>query len=334
VRRLVFAHSTTSATSSAAPSTLSRLLGLLVLIAAWPSEALAGDARRLELQVEGTCPTRELVASELGPLITDYELTEVDAEADASRRVRVEDWGTTYRISVGGAVREVRDERRGCLERARVAAVFVALNLPESRPDTPKEAAPAAPPAQPVATPEPAPAPSTARVLRLRAFAQLDAAPAADVRGNGAGAGVSLDWGRWLLSFEAAITTPTTPFQADGAATTFLLHRYPSALLLGYTSPIGLLDIGLQSGAAVDVLAFEGRDVPRPASALRLNLGVRLAGLVRVRAGRALAAELSPAVSWFPRAYSVRVEPTRVLASSPSWWIGASIGLSYRIWDE
>jgi hypothetical protein len=82
------------------------------------------------------------------------------------------------------------------------------------------------------------------------------------------------------------------------------------------------------------VLRFEGQGVPHPETALRLNPGVRAQAVLRVRASRRLGAELIPTLSWFPRTYIARVEPARILAETPRWWFGASIGLSYAIWDD
>ena len=81
--------------------------------------------------------------SELEPLLQGYALAEGTPDAVAT----IEDLGETYRIGVGEAAREVRDPARKCLERARVAAVFLALNLPSEEPATPPPPLPH--PAQP-----------------------------------------------------------------------------------------------------------------------------------------------------------------------------------------
>jgi len=266
--------------------------------------------------------------------VRGYELND---EA-ASLVVVVEDLGKNYRVSIGSASREIRDERRGCLERARVAAVFSALNLPESRPSAAPSNVPigsAADREQGLPAGEHADlAARASRTLRLRGFAQVDTAPAADATARGIGAGMSLSWRDVSLGLQAAVTTPTTPFQPVDEPAAFELTRFPLAVLLGYSRGVGIFDFGLETGPAVDVLRFEGQGVPNPESSLRLNPGVRLQALLRVRASRRLAAELIPALSWFPRTYLVRVEPSRTLAETPRWWLGASIGLTYAVWDD
>ncbi len=308
------------------------LLGLSLL---WAVPARADEPRRLGIQIQGTCPTRALLAAELLPLVRGYELSD---EA-ASLVVAVEDLGKNYKVSIGGASREIRDERRGCLERARVAAVFSALNLPESRPKAAPKQVPGSAAADRGEAASTAAEPGdsadrTSRALRLRGFAQVDTAPAAGATARGLGGGVSFSWRAASLGVWAAVTTPTTPFQPADEPAAFGLTRLPLALLLGYSRGLGILDLGLEAGPAVDVLRFEGQGVPHPETSLRLNPGVRLQALLRVRASRRLAAELMPMLSWFPRTYLVRVEPARTLAETPRWWLGASIGLSYAVWQE
>ena len=290
--------------------------------------AANADEPPLAVDVQGTCPSRELLIAELAPLVSGYAL----GGRTADWVVRVQDLGPTYRVSIGGASREVRDQRRGCLERARVAAVFAALNLPESQP---RRVASETPTRQPEAAP---PAPSTPiragasqRGFRVRLFAQSEAAPGAGVTSAGLGAGGSWFWSGVSFTALAAVTTPTTPFQPDSDPVSFELSRLPLSALLGYGLRLGFVDLGLEAGPVLDVLRFEGKHVPQPDSAVRLNPGIRLGALLRVKAGQRVAAELTPILSWYPRPYLVEIERGRALAETPVWWLGASIGLSYTV---
>lgn len=309
------------------------LTGLLGLTLA--SHVSAQAQRRLGLQVGQGCPTRAQVATELEPLLQGFALSEGAGDALAS----VEDLGDSYRISVGAASRNVRDPARKCLERARVAAVFLALNLP---PDDLPSAVPPPPPPRPRpqpsdsvdagAAPDDVTANRDARAVELRAFALAEAAAGAGVVSTGLGVGASLRWRALAVSLLGALTTSTTPYQVTGQAPSFELQRVPLALLLGGEARLGMVGLGIEAGPAVDVLRFEGKSVPNPERALRANWGLRLNAVLRVRASRRLAAELLPVVSWFPRTYLVQVEPSHLLAETPRFWLGVTLGLNYQIW--
>lgn len=272
------------------------------------------------------------MVTELEPLLQGYALRE-----DAPDLVAVvEDLGESYRIGVATASREVRDPARKCLERARVAAVFLALNLP------------AAGSAEPEPPPRPLPEPRrivdegaastepallrAARAFEVRPFVLAEAASGASATSTGVGVGASLRFGALAVSLLGALTTSTTPYQATGQPPRFELRRVPFSLLLGWEASLGMLGLGAEAGPAVDVLRFDGKAVPNPERALRANLGLRLNAVVRVRASRRLAAELLPVISWFPRTYLVQVEPSNLLAETPRLWLGVTLGLNYEIW--
>lgn len=290
---------------------------------------------RLGLRVTAGCPGREQVASELEPLLQGYALGE-----DAPNLIAVvEDLGEGYKIEVGSASREVRDPARKCLERARVAAVFLALNLPPSDVAAPKPA--------PAPPPRPRPQPSrsvdegqardeltavrSAHAFEVRPFVLAEAASGAGATSTGVGAGASLRFGAIAVSLLGALTTSTTPYQATGQPPRFELQRTPFSLLLGWEANLGMLGLGAEAGPALDVLRFDGKAVPNPERALRANLGLRLNAVLRVRASRRLAAELLPVISWFPRTYLVQVQPSHLLAETPRLWLGVTLGLNYQI---
>lgn len=288
--------------------------------------ASAEGDRHLGLRVQGACPSNKLVVSELSPLLQGYALDDAPAELVAE----VEDLGDSYRISVAGASRTVRDPARHCLERARVAGVFLALNLPPSEPAPPVAARPVAPPPE---LPQVVSPPAATLALELRPFADIEAAPGADAALTGLGLGASLRVRELAITLLGAATTSTTPYQPKGAPPRFELRRIPLAALLGWEASGGLLRVGFEAGPALDLLHFEGNNVPHPDQALRVSPGVRLNAVLRVRASHRWAAELLPVVSWFPRTYRVRVEPTDLLAETPRLWLGVTLGLNYQVWD-
>jgi hypothetical protein len=301
----------------------------LCLTLSLASHVRAEPTRNLGLRLDATCPSRKLVVSELSPLLRGYALNDDSAELLAE----VEDLGESYRVSVAGASREVHDPARRCLERARVVAVFLALNLPASEPT--------AVPALAIEPPEldaevkpalEAPPARAARAFELRPFASADSAWGAHVASIGVGLGASLRLGSMTITLLGAATTPTSPYQPSGAPPRFELRRWPFAALIGGEASFGMLGLGAEVGPALDVLGFVGKVVPNPDRALRINPGLRLNAVLRVRASRHLAAELLPVVSWFPRTYLVRVEPSQLLAETPRFWLGVALGLNYEIW--
>jgi len=298
----------------------------------WAAPAHAQAPRPLGLRLKSACPSRDLLVSELAPLLRGYAL---DDAADLF--AEIEDRGESYTVNVAGASREVRDPGRHCLERARVAAVFLALNLPS-------------PPAPPSPPPMTAPRPQSPdrserdlaphdaaplrdpRAFEMRPFALADAAWGAGVASTGVGLAASVRLGSIAITLLGAATTSTTPYQANGEPTRFELRRLPFAALLGWDESLGILELGAETGLALDVLRFDGKAVPHAEQALRVNPGLRLNAVLRVRASRRLAAELMPIVAWFPRPYLVRVEPSRLLAETPRFWLGVSLGLSCQVW--
>jgi hypothetical protein len=303
--------------------------------------SVAQPNRELRLEVRAACPDRGLLEAELAPLLRDYRLNE---SASTALVARVEDLGDRYSVRLGDAARELSDPARHCLERARVAAVFLALNLPTLkddpalRDDAQSEGpAPAAsPPAgenesnDASAVTEGAPeARASTLALDLRLFGFAEAAPEAAAMSAGGGVGASLPFGPWALTLLGGVSMPTRPSHTDGDLPKFELWRMPFAALLGFNARRGVVGVGLEAGVALDLLRFRGEAVPNPESSWRLNPGLRLGAVLRLRAGQRLAALLMPGFSYFPRTYSIRVEPSSTLAETPRWWLGASLGLEY-----
>jgi hypothetical protein len=299
----------------------------------------AQQNRELRLEVRSACPNRGLLVAELAPLLRDYQLGEA---ASTPLVAQVEDLGERYTVRIGDAAREVSDPARQCLERARVAAVFLALNLPVKDDATPNDDAQSDAPAP--AAPSPRndgpsdasavkqgehPARASARSLDLRLFGFAEVAPEAAAISAGAGVGASLPFGPWALSLLGGVSAPSRPFHTDNEPPKFELWRVPFAALLGYNLRWGVAGVGLEAGVALDLLRFQGEAVPNPESSWRLNPGLRFGAVLRLHANQRFAALLIPGFSYFPRTYSIRVEPSSTLAETPRWWLGGSLGLEY-----
>jgi hypothetical protein len=318
------------------PNKLRRALAVALCLGLTGASPVHAQAPRpLGLRIKSACPGRDLVVSELTPLLRGYALSD-----SADSFAEIEDLGDSYTMNVAGASREVRDPGRQCLERARVAAVFLALNLPSPSP-SPSPSPPAPPKAAPrqqspdSSEPDVAPRavpPRDPRAFEVRPFALAESAWGAGVASTGVGLAASFRRGSMAVTLLGAATTSTTPYQNNGEPTHFELRRLPLAALLGWEASLGMLGLGAETGLALDVLRFDGKAVPHAEQALRLNPGLRLNAVLRVRASRLLSAELMPIVAWFPRTYLVRVEPATLLAETPRFWLGVSLGLNCQVW--
>jgi hypothetical protein len=288
---------------------------LLGLTAA--SVARASESAPLNLAVSSQCPSRELIESQLAPLLGDRA-----PELDTSVRIEISDSADSYRIRVGTAEREVNDPQRDCQERAKVSAVFIALNLPARAPAPPPQA-PQRPPPQPAA-------PAVQRIqtqLELQLLGAVEHAPELSGTGKGLHVGASLRRGRIDLTLNGGIFAPLSVMAPERESAVYELWRFPTSLTIGFRTDDRGLSLGIAGGLALDVLRFRGIDLPNPDSGLRVNPGFLLALPLRLHASRHIAAVLMPTLALFPRTYIVRLEPTRQLDESPRFWLGARIGL-------
>lgn len=286
------------------------------------SVARASEPPALDLVASSHCPSRELIERELAPLLGGRAPV-----LDTSVSIEITDSGESYRISVGSAEREVSDPRRDCEERAKVSAVFVALNLPTRAPEPPPPQAPQRAPHQPEATP----ARPRQMQLVLQLFGAVEHAAELSRAGKGLYLGASLRRGRADLTLNAGAFAPLRVVAADREAVAYELWRLPTSLTLGFSTDSRVISVGIAGGLAFDVLRFRGIDLPDPDSGVRINPGFVVTLPLRLHANRHVAAVLMPTLSLFPRTYIVRLEPTRDLGESPRFWLGARIGLETSV---
>src|SRR3954447_2676702 len=86
------------------------------------------------IETTGSCPSAEAVSATIAPL-----LGSLAARRWAEGTVRVDDLGDRFEVAAAGQAGQYVDTARDCSERARVAAVFIALALnPPAAPTTPR----------------------------------------------------------------------------------------------------------------------------------------------------------------------------------------------------
>ena len=280
------------------------LLGLLA--AAVPSVAVTGD-----------CPGAEAVTAALRSALGS------DAKVGVSEPPKVSDQGDRFSVAAAGQVQQYADPGRDCDERARAAAVFIALALnPPLVPPGP------APTVRDAPAPPPAPSPSP-RWLDLAVAARADGGPGQAV-GPAIGAEIHAAAGwRWLgVAATAGVLAPS-----DGtyASVTVQQQRFPLSLALTARHDVSQrLAIAGAAGAALVPLTVRATAIDGGPSSTRLDAGIRLAFELRFRATPRLAPFVDVHAEIFPRAYELQVDPLGTIGSTGRFWLGASAGLSFE----
>src|SRR5436190_5216433 len=180
-------------------------LHLATVAPAGEGESQPAPSEGLVIETAGQCPAREAVVAALLPVLGE------EAMRTTAGATRVSDLGDRFEVTVLGQTRQYPDATRDCAERARVAAVFIALAVrppvfappsPPSPPAVVRSVAPPPPPAEP-------PAPAAWRSVAVGA--RFDGGPGD--RSPGLTAGAELRVALGLHSFgvvaTAGILAPT-----------------------------------------------------------------------------------------------------------------------------
>jgi hypothetical protein len=278
------------------------------------------------IEANGSCPTAEEVSATLAPLVGSLAPNRLVEGA-----LRVNDLGDRFEVAAAGQTRQYLDAARDCSERARVAAVFIALALnPPAPPTVPRvDAGPPAEPSGPEVTGVPSPL-----WARLALGGRIELAPAADGRSSPAasfGGELQAAVGKAVFGAIVAggVLAPTVvtfgsvqvrqqrlPFRVAATAR----HKIPGPFEL--TGDLGLSFVVLR-------LRGEGLDTVEPAT--RLDIGGR-AGLALslLSLASSWAPFLALHVEYFPRPYEFEVGPLGRIGSTNRLWLGASVGLSWQ----
>jgi hypothetical protein len=288
---------------------------------------------------EGACPSPAAVVGFLGRLLPQSHLTTASGPA-RPEDVAIADAGPTFRVSVAGQERPFTDPPRECTERARNAAVFVALVLdPPALPalPTPAPPAPGPPPAPPVHEAPRAPAPPSAERPAPEGRLLLDASPIVGLApGSGAqnlpvaiGAALGLRWRRApYVGLSVGAFAPTLlRFQSAEARAT----RFPLDLSVGVAAGGRPWEVAAELGPSATILSLRGDNLDNNKRQVRLELGARAAVALRFWLREKNALFLSFETTWFPRPYALEIRPQEHVGTTPPWWLGASIGVSFEI---
>jgi len=284
------------------------LLGLLA--AAAPPVAVTGD-----------CPGAEAVTAALRSALGS------DAAVGVSESPRVSDLGDRFSVAAAGQVQQYADPARDCDERARAAAVFIALAL--NPPLAPPGPAPAPPDATLRAVAPPPPPPVSARWLDLAVAARADGGPGQAV-GPAIGAEIHAAAGwRWFgVAATAGVLAPS-----DGTYASVTVHQQRFPLSLALTARRNLserLALAGAVGAALVPLTLRATALEGGPSQTRLDAGIRFAVELRFRATQRLVPFVDLHAELFPRAYELQVDPLGIIGSTGRFWIGVSAGVAFE----
>ncbi len=282
----------------------------------------------------GSCPSAVEVREQLEPLLGDA--LGGSLAAAPPERLRVVDDGDRYRIEVGTTVREVADPERNCAERARISAVFIAMNL--ALPPAPLPGPVTREPV-PVVVEEPgarlAPGQPVDRAVRshVEVGLMVELAASPEARAVEPGGRLGLSWRRpsWIYTVNTGVVAPARlelePRAAGGGRVELL--RVPTQLGVTWARQGRRVEVGPLLALVGDVLLLRGRDLAANDSATRFDPGAALGAVLRARAGAHAWAFSTLTAAGYPVEYRLRVEPTGTAGRVPHWWFGLGLGLAW-----
>lgn len=302
----------------------------LTLVLSSPRTARGSAPEKLAIQADGRCPAAERVQRQLGPLLADTTLL-LGASA-SGETAWVGDHGDQFTVKVRHVERVIADADRDCEERARIAAVFIALVVDPPLPPTgdsgtvpPQSPHPVAEPSPPPSPPEPGPS--------LASMAGATAALAPGSEGSrtwGAGPVLRLLAGRpeWDISLAAAFLSPAKlTLDAGGVRLTRVPFDVSGSLLFGVPTVRGAVGAGL----AGDLLHLSGTELVRPQSSVRFDVGFRSHLGLRVLLGSGIWGVAEMSGRYFPRPYEFEVPPRGIVGKTPSVWLATTVGALFEL---
>jgi len=271
-----------------------------------------------------SCPAREAVAAALSPALVHIRPNADPLPSD----FRIVDLGDAFEVTASGQVQRYADAARDCAERARVAAVFVALAM-----NPPSLEAPRPPPPPPSVVPPPQPPPPPEGLwLSLGVAARVDGAVGGGsdaTSGATAGGEIDVAFGRGSFGVEATAGAMTST-ENTVVSVQVKEQRFPCSLAATiHRRPSAHLELGAALGASLTPFTLHGQGLDTTLPVTRFDAGARLALELKV-AGHALVPFANLHLEYFPRTYEIVVAPLGNIGTTAPLQIGLSIGVAYE----
>lgn len=289
-----------------------------------PSLRVAGE--------DAACPTAKQVATVLERMLPRTKITAEPGKVGASD-VTVSDQGAHFRVTVAGQERSFDDGAHQCAERARHAAVFVALivdppAIAEGSAEQPTAPTPAVPPVDAPRPPAERRAAGWQWDLGLGGVVLV--APQGDRRQTAVAQGVAaFARGKrgFHLGFGAGILHGTLRFDIAQADAWWI----PLDVAAGFTARSTAWEIGAEIGPNASILSIGGENVPQAQRQVRVEVGGRAAAWSRFWFTQRVAAFLSAEAVVRPFPYVLDIDPRGDIGKMPAVWLGASAGLAFML---
>jgi len=318
----------------AAPRATGLTLGLAVALGCAVEATAAAQATDPAALVGGDsrCPTPAAVWQKLVPLVPgDVLVDRLRVAGGPAPPIQVIDLGTSFLVTAGHRVREYPEPARDCGERARFAALFIAI---ATGADPASVGAAAVPPARPEAvTAVAAPPGDGPRQPRLRL--DVGASAAATLGGGGAtiapGLAVRSGFGAGRLVPVAALAVVGP---ADGNAGGVDIREWQGTADLDLRSAfrsIGAFRAYVELGAVLEVISDRPTNLAAAQSQLSYAVGPRAAVGVLMGTHARMSPFLLVHGAWFPRAPERFALPAGDLGRAAPWNIGATGGVSWGL---
>ena len=291
--------------------------------------AQADPPPSLRVMGPDACPTAKQVATVLERMLPRTKITAESGPPGASEAT-VSDQGTHFLVTVGGQERSFVDGGRQCTERARHAAVFVALVVD---PPAIAELGPEAPavPARPAAavdTARPPPArPSSAMSWDVALGAVMLVAPAGEGRRTAVVQGLAaFARGKrgFHVGFGAGVLRGTLQFDAAETDAIWI----PVDVAAGFTTRTTVWEIGAEVGPNASILSIVAENLRQTSRQVRVEVGGRASAWSRFWFSKQFAAFLSAEAVFRPVPYVLDIDPRGSIGETPPLWFGASAGIA------
>jgi hypothetical protein len=299
-----------------------RVAGVGALVGVWLL-GLGARAENATVRLVGDsqgCPAPARVAERLDSIVPGIRVV-VGAMPGGGHTVLLWNDGSRYSVTVRGAERLIDGTRQSCDERARAAAVVVALAL------FPPPVAPhGSPTAVRTAVPRGHWLDARIAVGALLDLAPLDRGGAAPAAGLGVRAFVGSRRVGAVLGLGAVAWSTST---LD--AVVVRSRRFPIDLGARVIIRVGPLDLAGELGGTMALLSLGGPGLDARTDATRLEAGVRVGALVRPAWRRRWAPFLAIESVFVARPFELAIEPRGVVATTPRARMGVLAGVEVRL---